>query len=129
MAFYALEISLTDWKLSELPPRLLSVFYAIGVGIFAVIALQLTTKEITLPNASQWIVLICMIICGALATWTNFAALHNNLGATRLTLLYCLIPVVAQLFTFILNRELPSIHLVGAWLLATGSLYLVSIAK
>ena len=54
ITFYALEISITDWQLSKLSPRLVVACYAVGVAIFALLSLVFA-KDIKMPGPTQWI--------------------------------------------------------------------------
>ncbi|MSR87329.1 hypothetical protein EXS70_04135 [Candidatus Peribacteria bacterium] len=129
MAFYALEISITDWRLTNLSPRLLTACYSVGVAIFSISALFLTHEKISNPSGRQSIWIILMVIASFFAASAHFQALHLKAGALQLTLIYCLLPVAASLYTAIFEHKFPSIQMVAAWVLAGISLYLIATAR
>lgn len=128
MLFYALETSITDWKLTRVSPRVLTLCYALGVAICAAVSL-IFTKDVQLPQGSQWGFVVLMIGASFIAASSHFAALHHDSGAVMLTMFYCLMPVSAALFTAIFKLEVPNWRVVVAWLIAAIALYLISTAK
>lgn len=129
MLFYALETSITDWKLAKVSPRVLTLCYALGVAVCAGVNLLFTTKEQTIPQGSQWIFVFLMIVASFVAASSHFAALHHDSGAVMLTMFYCLMPVAASLFMTLFKQELPGWRVVVAWVIAALALYLVSTGK
>ena len=128
MLFYALETSITDWKLTKISPRVLTLCYALGVAICAAISL-IFTKDVKLPQGSQWLYVVLMIGASFIAASSHFAALHHDSGAVMLTMFYCLMPVAATVFMAIFKHELPSWRIVVSWIIAAVALYLVSTSK
>jgi drug/metabolite transporter (DMT)-like permease len=125
MAFYGLEISVADWKLTRISPRLLTFCYALGVAVLAGIGLLFHWPE-TIPCGKEWAFVGMMIVASFVAALAHFAALHEGAGAVSLTLVYCLLPVVASLFAAVFNGELPTVRLVLAWAAAAVALALIS---
>ena len=70
-----------------------------------------------------------MVIASFFAASAHFQALHLKAGALQLTLIYCLLPVAASLYTAIFEHKFPSIQMVAAWVLAGISLYLIATAR
>lgn len=126
MLFYALEIAVTDWKLSNISPRLLTLCYALGVAICAGISLCFGHEEIRGPQGRQWLFVILMVFASFIAASTHFQALHEQSGAVRLTMFYCLLPVAASLYMAMFKGEVPSIRTFAAWIAAALALYLIS---
>ncbi len=126
MLFYAMEIALTDHKLSNITPRLLTLCYALGVAICAAIGLLFQHEKIHMPQATQWIFVILMILASFIAASAHFEALHKGSGAVKLTMFYCLMPVAASFYMAIFKWECPNYKTIGAWLLAATALYLLS---
>jgi drug/metabolite transporter (DMT)-like permease len=125
MVFYALEISITDWKLTQVSPRLLTFCYSLGVATCAGVSL-LFLKEIRAPEGQQWLFIVAMVAASFVAAWAHFAALNLHAGAVQLTLFYSLMPVAASAFTAFFKGELPSLRMVLAWAAAALALYLMS---
>lgn len=128
MLFYALETSITDWKLAKVSPRVLTLCYAIGVAICAAVSL-IFAKDVKVPEGSQWTFVVLMILASFVAASSHFAALNQDAGAVKLTMFYCLMPVAASLFMAVFKQELPSWRVVAAWFVAAFALYLVSSGK
>ncbi len=126
MAFYALEIAITDFKLSAISPRLLTLMYSVGVATFAFISLIFNPARVGAPHANQMSFIASMIIVSFIAASAHFYAINQGIGTTRLTLVYALLPVAGSLYILILKRELPSWNLIIAYILAAIALYLVS---
>ncbi len=126
MAFYALEIFLTDWKLTSLSPRFVTACYSLGVATFAIVSLFVAREEFTAPTARQSIFIVLMIVASFLAASFHFQALHLKAGAIQLTIIYCLLPVMASLYSAIFKWELPSIQMIFAWILAFCALLLIA---
>lgn len=129
MAFYALEIAVTDWKLTSISPRLLTLCYALGVAICAAVSLSMQSIEIKMPQGNQWIFVLLMIAASYIAASAHFNALTEQSGAVMLTMFYCLMPVAASLYMAIFKWELPSFRMVAAWLVAALALYLLSTSE
>ncbi len=129
MAFYALEISLTDWKLTNLSPRFVTACYALGVATFSIVTLFISKETFIPPTGRQSIFLILMVMASFLAASTHFQALHMGAGALQLTLMYCLLPVMASIYIAIFEWKFPSVQMVFAWILAGCALYLVATAQ
>lgn len=126
MLFYALEIALTDWKLSSISPRFLTLCFAVGVAVCAAVALLVGHEKIRMPEGNQWLFVILMIVASFIAAETHFAALNRQSGAVTLTMFYCLLPVAASFYMAIFKWELPNYRVVLAWLVAALALYLLS---
>ena len=126
MLFYALEIALTDWKLANISPRLLTLFYAIGVAVCAAVTLSIGHEKIRMPEGNQWLFVFLMIVASFIAAETHFAALNSQSGAVTLTMFYCLMPVAASFYMAIFKWELPNVRVILAWLVAAFALYLLS---
>ena len=126
MTFYALEIALTDWKLSKISPKAITLFYALGVATLAGINL-IFAKEIKFPQGTEWGFTALMVVVSFVAALAHFAAIHNGCGAV--TMFYCLMPVVASLFSVLFKLESPDWRTAAAWILAVLALYLASTGK
>jgi drug/metabolite transporter (DMT)-like permease len=126
MLFYALEIAVTDWKLSNISPRLLTLCYALGVAICSGISLCFGQEEIRGPQGKQWIFVLLMVLASFVAASSHFQALHEQSGAVKLTMFYCLLPVAASIYVAMLKGELPNARIMVAWPIAALALYLVS---
>lgn len=129
MAFYALEISITDWKLTNISPRLLTLLYSVGVAIFSLISLILAKETHAIPDLRQSIFILLMIFASFVAASAHFQALTIGTGAVRLTMVYMLLPVVATFYMFILKSEVPGFRYILAWIFAGIALYLISTVK
>jgi drug/metabolite transporter (DMT)-like permease len=129
MAFYALEIVLTEWQLTNLSPRLLTFLYSTGVALFALSTLFLARETHSLPTSKESIFVLLMVFCSFLAASAHFQALTTGTSAVKLSMFYALMPVMASIFAAILEHKYPSLHLFFAWILASAALYLVAIAK
>ncbi len=129
MAFYALEISITDLKLSQISPRLLTLIYSLGVALVSLISLLIEPAHSGAPNVNQITFIVLMVIASFIGASAHFEALHGGIGTAKLTLAYAFLPVAGALHSVIFKKEIPSLGLVAAWLLAVLSLYLVSISK
>ncbi|MSR67882.1 hypothetical protein EXS65_03620 [Candidatus Peribacteria bacterium] len=126
MMFYALEIAITDMKLSALPPRLTTLYYSSGVAFFALISLLVSREEITAPNSSVSVFVGLMILSSFIAANAHFESISQGIGTARLTLVYAFLPVAGALYSAMFKRELPSLNLIAACALAGLALYLVS---
>ena len=129
MAFYSLEIALTDWKLSAFSPRLLTFLYSTGVAVFALVTLVLARETHSMPDAKQSIFVFLMIFASFVAASAHFQALTTGTSAVTLSLTYAFMPVMASFFMAIFKFQLPSLQLVSAWILSIAALYLVGTAK
>ena len=127
MAFYALEIAITDWQLSRLEPKLVTFLYAAGVALFAGIRLAIGERT-PLPTGRQWLFVALMIVASFLAASAHFQALHERAGAVVLTLSYCLMPVAASVYMALFTGLVPDFRTVAAWLLAAIALALLATA-
>lgn len=125
MVFYGLEISVADWKLTRISPRLLTFCYALGVATLAGVGLLVDWPE-TVPRGKEWSFVGLMVLASFVAALAHFAALHEGAGAVSLTLVYCLLPVVASLFAAVFKGEIPTLRLVLAWVAAAVALALIS---
>lgn len=129
MAFYALEIAITDAKLTMIPPRLITLYYSAGVALFALISLLVSREQITVPSSGVAIFVVLMILSSFIAASAHFEAINQGIGTARLTLVYAFLPVAGAIYSSILKRELPSVNLIAACGLAAVALYLVSITQ
>jgi drug/metabolite transporter (DMT)-like permease len=128
MIFYGLEISVADWKLSKVSPRVLTLCYSLAVAVFAGLSLVFARGQVG-PAGSEWTFVGLMVLASFVATVGHFAALNEGAGAVVLAMFYCLLPVVASLFAAVFKGEAPSLRLVLAWLAAVTSLVLVTGSK
>ncbi len=126
MAFYALEIAITDVKLSAIPPRLMTFYYSAGVALFAFMSLLLSREQISTPSSPVMFFVGLMIMSSFIAAAAHFTAISQGIGTARLTLVYAFLPVAGAIYSALFKRELPSLNLVAACLLAALALYLVS---
>lgn len=129
MAFYALEIAITDARLSSVPPRMITLYYSAGVALFAFISLLVSREQITAPTASTSTFLVLMILASFVAASAHFEAINQGIGTARLTLVYAFLPIAGAVYSAIFKKEVPSVNLVIACLLAGVALYLVSITQ
>ena len=129
MAFYALEIAITDAQLTAIPPRLITLYYSAGVAVFALISLLISREPITAPSTNTGIFLTLMILSSFIAASAHFEAINQGIGTARLTLAYAFLPVAGAVYTAILKKEIPSMNLIVACVLAALALYLVSITQ
>lgn len=129
MLFYALEITITDLKLTSLPPKFITACYAVGMAIFSLTTLFFYKTSIVTPDLKQSSFIFLMIVASFIAASSHFQALHQNVGTLTLTMAYSLMPVAAALFTAIFEHKFPSLQIVVAWLLGGGALYLIGTAK
>lgn len=130
VAFYALEIFITDWKLSHISPRFLTLCYALGVAIFAFIGvLSLKPGQVITPNGKDWVFIILMIIASFGGAISHFFALNRSTGTIALTIYYMLLPVAGSIYVYIFRGNIPSIRIVIAWLLAGIAVILITTAK
>ena len=125
MVFYGLEISVADWKLAKVSPRVLTFCFSLGVALLAGLSLIFAKGQV-LPKGSDWTVVVLMVLASFVAAVAHFAALNEGAGAVVLTMFYCLLPVVASLFAAVFKGEAPSWRLVLAWFAAVIALVLVS---
>ena len=126
MAFYALEIAITDLKLGTISPRLMTLYYSSGVAIFALVSLLISREQITVPSGTTTWFVILMILSSFVAATAHFIAIHEGLGTARMSLAYAFLPVAGALYISFFKRELPSWNLILACVLAGIALYLVS---
>ncbi|MEQ1849144.1 MAG: EamA family transporter [Candidatus Peribacteraceae bacterium] len=126
MAFYALEITITDLKLGHVPAQLLTFLYASGVAIFALVNMLSHKETLTMPNAATWGFVATMVFVSFVASSAHFQALHDGIGTAKLTIAYAFLPVVGAVYVALLKKEMPSVNLILACVLAGISLYLVS---
>lgn len=131
MMFYAIEIVVTDLKLGNISPQLLTIFYSGGVCLVAIVIMLTTSKEpLSYPQGKEWWFVILMIFASFVAASTHFAALHKHTGAAVMCIFYSLLPVTASLLVFIFSkREAPSPKMIIAWILAGIAVYLVASEK
>ena len=129
MAFYALEIAITDTKLTMVPPRLITLYYSAGVAILAFISLLIAREPITIPTSSMSIFLGLMILTSFIAATAHFTAIAEGIGTAKLTLVYSFLPIAGSLYSALIKKELPSLNLIAACVLAGFALYLVSITQ
>ena len=129
MAFYALEIAVTDWKLTSVSPRFLTLCFSLGVAVCAAISLSIGKAEIKMPQGWQWSFVLLMIAASFVAALAHFKALNEQSGAVMLTMFYCLMPVMASLYMALFKWELPNLRVVVAWLVAALALYLLSTSE
>jgi drug/metabolite transporter (DMT)-like permease len=129
MAFYALEIAITDWKLAEISPRLLTFFYSLGVAIFSLGSIIFAKEAPALPDFKQSIFVALMVLASFIAASAHFHALASGTGAIKLTMVYMLLPVAAAFYMFIFKHEFPDSRIILAWVLSVVALYLLSTAK
>lgn len=126
MLFYALEIALTDWKLSNISPRFLTFCFSLGVAICAAVMLAFDRGKIVMPQGYQWIFILLMIASSFVAALAHFEALHRQSGAVMLAMFYCLMPVAASFYTALFKSALPNYRVMLAWLVAALALYLLT---
>ena len=126
MLFYALEIAIADWKLSDVSPRLLTLLYSSGVATYAAISLLISHDSVKAPEGYQWIFIAILITSSFIAAVSHFEALNHESGAVMLTLFYCLMPVAASFYMALFKREMPGMRVIVAWLIAGLALYLLS---
>lgn len=129
MMLYALETSITEWKLTNLSPRLLTLMYSVGVALFSLVTLILARETHSLPDAKQSIFVILMVLTSFLAANAHFQALTSGTSAVVLSMFYALMPVFSSIFMAIFKHQMPSLQLFLAWILATSALFLVSTTK
>lgn len=129
MAFYALEIAITDWKLSAISPRLLTFFYSAGVAVFSLGSIIYAREMHAAPDGKQSAFIILMILASFIAASAHFQALTTGTSAVKLTMVYMLLPVAASFYIFLFKQQLPDIKIIFAWLLSAIALYLLSTAK
>lgn len=126
MLFYAMEIALTDWKLSSISPRLLTLCFSLGVAICTAVMLAIGGEKVRMPDGYQWAFVLLMIAASFIAALAHFEALNRQAGAVMLTMFYCLMPVAASFYMALFKRECPSFRVVLAWIVAALALYLLS---
>ncbi len=80
MLFYALEIALTDWKLSSISPRLLTLCFSLGVAICAAITLVIDHEKIVMPQGWQWAFILLMIAASYIAALAHFKTVRSLTG-------------------------------------------------
>lgn len=132
MAFYAVEIVITDLQLGKIPARVVTLMYATGVAILAGTSLLIfPEKEFVWPSRKEWGFVVLMVIVSFVAATTHFLALHNKAGSTTMGAYYSLLPVTAALLIYFFAKEqqLPSWRMVLAWVLGAIAIYLVSTEK
>ena len=129
MAFYALEIAFTDWKLTSVSPRFLTLCFSAGIAICAAVSLCVKRQEIKMPHGWQWSFILLMVAASYVAALAHFKALNEQAGAVMLTMFYCLMPVAASLYMALFQWELPKFRTVAAWLIAAVALYLLSTSE
>lgn len=129
MAFYALEIAITDWKLSSISPRLLTLFYSLGVALFSLASILIARGNHAMPDMKQMGFVVLMILASFIAASAHFHALTTGTGAIKLTMVYMLLPVAASFYMFIFKLQIPDLKIVAAWALSVVALYLLSTAK
>lgn len=129
VGFYSIEIVISDWKLSHISPRFLTLCYAIGIGFFALASIfQLKPGQVVLPHGKDWIFILLMIIASFGGAVSHFAALNKSSGAVLLAIYYTLLPVGASVLVYIFRGGFPSIKLILAWILAAAATILLSTA-
>lgn len=126
MAFYALEIAITDARLSSISPRLLTLYFSSGVALFAFISLLFSREQITTPSVNAMTFLILMIIASFVGASAHFEAINQGVGTAKITLVYAFLPVAGAIYSAIIKKEMPSLNLIVACVLAGAALYLVS---
>ena len=126
MLFYALEIALTDWKLSSISPRLLTFCFSLGVAVCAGATMLISHEKIRMPEGYQWVFILLMIGASYIAALAHFEALNRQSGAVMLTMFYCLMPIASSFYMAIFKGALPNYRVVLAWLVAALALYLLS---
>lgn len=134
MLFYASEIVITDLKLGNVSPSVLTVLYSGGVALIGIAWLIINSgrskEPLIYPSGKEWIFVGLMIAVSFVAASTHFAALHKHTGAAVMCIFYSLLPVTASILIFIFsNREPPSWKMIIAWVLAGIAVYLVASDK
>jgi drug/metabolite transporter (DMT)-like permease len=121
-AFYALETSLVDKKLPNVPPMVLTFWSALGITLISGFLLISTHKNhLYTLSAQEWglVVLVTLLFFGA--DYTHFYVLHLKAGAVLLSTTYLLIPIIAS----IVEMQVPSMQIVLAWIFGFVSLLLL----
>lgn len=126
MAFYALEIAITDARLGSVPPRLITLYYSAGVAFFALISLLISREQITAPTSNTAVFLVLMILASFVAASAHFEAINQGIGTAKLTLVYAFLPIAGAVYSAMFKKEMPSLNLIIACILAGLALYLVS---
>ncbi len=126
MAFYALEIAITDARLGSVPPRLITLYYSAGVAFFALISLLISREQITAPTSNTGVFLVLMILASFVAASAHFEAINQGIGTAKLTLVYAFLPIAGAVYSALFKKEMPSLNLIIACILAGLALYLVS---
>lgn len=126
MGFYALEIAISDLKLSAISPRLLTFYYSLGVAICAFISMILNHDSIVLPVKNSIIFVIIMVITSFIAATAHFYAISSGVGTSKLSLTYAFMPVAGIILMLLFRRELPTLEIVIGCVLAVVALYLVT---
>lgn len=129
MAFYALEIAITDAKLGSIPPKLITLYYSAGVAMFALVSLLISKEQVAAPSSSVSFFIFLMILASFIAATAHFEALNQGIGTAKLTLAYAFLPVVGSLYSIVLKKEFPTWNLLLAWCFAATALYLVSMSQ
>lgn len=126
MSFYALEIAISDLKLSDISPRLLTFYYSLGVAICALVSMILNHDSIVLPAKNSFVFVIIMILASFVAATAHFYAISSGVGTSKLSLTYAFMPVAGIILMLIFRRELPTLEIVIGCILAVVALYLVT---
>lgn len=126
MGFYALEIAISDLKLSEISPRLLTFYYSLGVAICALISMILNHDSVVLPAKNSIVFVIIMVLTSFVAATAHFYAISSGIGTSKLSLAYAFMPVTGIILMLIFRKELPSLEIIIGCVLAVVALYLVS---
>ena len=126
MSFYALEIAISDLKLSDISPRLLTFYYSLGVAICALISMVLNNDSIVFPAKHNIVFLMILILSSFVGATAHFYAINGGIGTSKLSLTYAFMPVAGIILMLIFRRELPTLEIVIGCILAVVALYLVT---
>ena len=128
---YALEICFTDFKLTKVNPRVLTLLYSGGVFVFSLMGILAfrpqpgENGQIWPRSTEEWGWVAAMAGVSYIAAMSHFSALTHQSGAVLLTMFYVLLPVVAATWVFVLKGQVPDWRLFVALLLGGIALYLV----
>jgi drug/metabolite transporter (DMT)-like permease len=128
MAFYAIEITIADLKLSHIPPQLMTFFYASGIAVISFISVISNRENFVRPDAVSVGFILLMIFVSFIAASAHYQSIYEGIGSARLSLAYACLPVTSLVLVTIIKKEIPSFNLILACILAGIALYLVSLS-
>ncbi len=122
--FYAAEVVIADKWLGKTSPILITMLFGLGICIFSLpgVVRNFQNGTTQVPGGKEILIITAAAFLSFLADWFHFAALHQRVGAVIVATSYLLIPIMCSA----MKCEIPSVRMIGAWILGGMALYLMS---